>query len=157
MGLIANFLSPKENIFAFALVSKTCYCAVKREKIALISCLRLYCRSLSSICWLLSMGLKDRLQAKLCTYAAGNGDMHVLIWACSQIPAWPYDQHTCAAAASGGHVEILQWLRGQYPPAPWTEEACAYAAENGHLNVLKWMRSQDPPAPWDEEACAYAA
>ena len=118
MGLIANFLPPKENILAFALVNKTCYFAVKRERIALISCLRLYCRSLSSVSWLLSMGLRDRLQGKLCTYAASNGDMSVLMWACSQMPVWPCDKETCEAAASGGHLEILQWLRSQDPPAP---------------------------------------
>ena len=108
LGCIVNFLSPKENIFAFALVNKTCYYAVKREEIALISSLRLYCRSLPSVLWLISMGLKDRLQAKLCTYAAGNGDMSVLMWARSQMPVWPYSQHTCTAAASGGYLEILQ-------------------------------------------------
>ena len=129
MGLIANFLPPKENIFAFALVSKTCHSVVKREKIALSSSLRLYCRSLSSVLWLVSMGLEDRLREKLCTYAAGNGDMSVLIWACSQKPAWSCDQNTCAVAASGGHIEILQWLRVQDPPAPWDEKS-------GHVHML---------------------
>jgi hypothetical protein len=66
--------------------------------------------------------------------------MSVLIWACSQIPAWSCDQNTCAAAASGGHVAILQWLRAQDPPAPWDTGACAYTAQNGHLNVLQWLR-----------------
>ncbi len=101
----SKFLAFERKYIAFAFVSKTWYCAVKRERIALILSLRLYCRSLSWVLWLVSMGLK---QEKLCTYAANNGDISVLIWACSQIPAWSCDQNTCVAAASGGHVEILQ-------------------------------------------------
>ena len=46
---------------------------------------------------------------KLCSWAAAQGYLPLLIWA--RAHGCPWDAETCYAAARSGHLEVLQWAR----------------------------------------------
>ena len=93
----------------------------------------------------------------VCNWAAGNGRLDVLQWLRSQTPPCPWGKGTCIEAARCGRVDMLQWLRSQTPPCPWGKGPCEWAARNGNLDMMQWLRSQTPPCPWNELACEWAA
>jgi hypothetical protein len=76
-----------------------------------------------------------------CTYAARNGQLHVLQWA--RAHECPWDSDTCAESAANGHLHILQWARAH--ECPWNADTCIEAASNGHLHVLQWARANNCP------------
>ena len=78
----------------------------------------------------------------------------MLQWLRSQDPPCPWDESTCSYAAMNGQLHVMQWLRSQDPPCPWDGSTCSYAAKSDHLHVLQWLRSQNPPCPWNIDLVA---
>ena len=79
--------------------------------------------------------------------AAMFGNLETLQWFHSR-HCGP-ERGVCREAATRGHVHILHWARSQTPPYPWNEWACTAAAKYGQLDALQWMRSQTPPCPME--------
>jgi len=93
----------------------------------------------------------------VCTEAARQGHMQLLMWARSQNPPCFWNEDVCKFAAHNGRLDMLEWARSQEPPCPWNALVCSSASKNGHMDVLKWLRSQKPPCPWDTNVCTTAA
>src|SRR3972149_4082617 len=75
----------------------------------------------------ISSGDVEYSQRVLCSWAAAQGYLSLLIWARAQ--GCPWDAWTCYAAACGGDLKILQWARAQ--GCPWDEQTCWAAAFAG--------------------------
>lgn len=89
--------------------------------------------------------------AGVCSTAAFQGNMTVLVWA--RRLGYARAPEVCAAAAAAGNVDVLNWLIDGGCQLDST--ACTAAAANGHIDVLAWLL--DNNFHWDSHASVAAA
>jgi hypothetical protein len=80
-----------------------------------------------------------------CSWAAGGGHVHVMVWLKENIKQWA-SWYACYSAACGNQLRALQWLH--HNGCPWDQTTCSGAALFGYLDILMWARAND--CEWTE-------
>src|SRR5436190_9023823 len=83
----------------------------------------------------------------VCNYAAKNGNLEMLIWAKEN--GCKYDTEIGYNAAKYGKLEVLKWAKLNKCTSPYI---CANAAEGDQLEILIWARQNG--YKWDSSICS---
>jgi hypothetical protein len=70
--------------------------------------------------------------------AAESGNLALIQWAFATYPQIARTEWLCAHAAGRGHVHVIQWARSQNPPFPWNHKVFEYAALLDRPTVGAW-------------------
>lgn len=86
----------------------------------------------------------------VCTIAAENGWLDLLIWARNKSYHW--DEWTAIAAAKYGNLELYKYIVNN--GCPLNVGVTTYAANAGHIEIIKWAIKNE--CPFSEYLCKCA-
>lgn len=95
---------------------------------------------LDILIWAISAGYT--LNEKTTSAAASQGQLHVLEYL-HNVAKCPWDSDTTFAAAAGGHLETVQYALSN--GCPWTPDMFIEATKNGHRNIINYAYDTEVP------------